>query len=78
MIIFTKHVLERMKQRGITKEEILQALSETESPMLDAFGHYVAQKPIHGKILRVFFQKRGNDTYVITAYLTSKIKKHSE
>jgi len=78
LIIFTKHALERMKQRGITKEEVLQALSETESSVLDAFGHYVAQIPIHGKFLRVFYQKRGNDTYVITAYLTSKTKKYSD
>ena len=78
MIIFSKHALERMKQRGITRDEILQTLVETKSPLLDEFGHYIAQKPMHGKILRVFFQKRGNDTFVITAYLTSKIKKYSE
>lgn len=78
MIIFTKHALERIKHRGITKDEVLLALSETESSVLDTFGHYVAQKPIHGKILRVFFQKRGNDTFVITAYLTSKTEKYSD
>ncbi|MHA1930207.1 MAG: DUF4258 domain-containing protein [Candidatus Thorarchaeota archaeon] len=78
MIIFSKHALERMKQRGITKDEVLEALSETESPDMDTLGHFIAQKTIRGKILRVFFQKKGNDTFVITAYLTSKIKKYSE
>ena len=72
MIIFSKHALERMKQRGITRDDVLLALSETDSPAVDTFGHSIAQTRIRDKMLRVFFQKRGNDTIVITAYLTSK------
>ncbi len=67
-----------MKQRNIKKEEVLLAISETKFPAVDTFGHSIAQIVIHGKVLRVFFQKRANDTIVITAYLTSKIQKYSD
>ncbi|RDE13035.1 MAG: hypothetical protein C4K48_09190 [Candidatus Thorarchaeota archaeon] len=30
MIIFTKHALERMKQRAITRDEVIEVLSTSE------------------------------------------------
>lgn len=74
MIIFTKHALERMKQRAITRDEVIQTISTSKDEMTDSFGHSIAQVDSNGKKLRVFFIGRGDDIIVITAYKTSKEK----
>lgn len=72
MIVFTKHALERMKQRAITRDEVIQVLTNSKDRMTDNLGHSIAQLDDNGKILRVFFVERENNTIVITAYKTSK------
>ncbi|KXH76225.1 MAG: hypothetical protein AM326_03310 [Candidatus Thorarchaeota archaeon SMTZ-45] len=74
MIIFTKHALERMKQRAITRDEVIQVLSTSKERMTDSLGHSSAQMDSNGKILRVFFVEQDGNIVVITAYRTSKIK----
>ncbi len=74
MIIFTKHALERMKQRAITKDEIIHVLTNSKERMKDILGHSIAQLDGNGKILRIFFVEREQDIIVITAYKTSKEK----
>ena len=34
------------------------------------------QKKINGKLIRVFYRKENEDIVLITAYITSKIKKY--
>lgn len=72
MIVFTKHALERMKQRAITRDEVIQVLKISKEKMIDSLGHSIAQLDDNGKILRVFFVERENNIIVITAYKTSK------
>ena len=74
MIVFTKHALERMKQRTITRDEVIQVLTTSKQRMKDILGHSIAQLDDNGKILRVFFVERNKDIIVITAYRTSKEK----
>ena len=74
MIIFTKHALERMKQRGITRDEVVQVLSMSKERLIDSLGHSIAQLDSNGKVLRVFFNERDKDIIVITVYKTSKEK----
>ncbi|MGY5881759.1 MAG: DUF4258 domain-containing protein [Candidatus Thorarchaeota archaeon] len=74
MIIFTKHALERMKQRAITRDEIVQVLSQPKERLTDELGHSIAQSYTNGMILRVFFVERDNNIIVITIYKTSKDK----
>ncbi len=74
MIIFTKHALERMKQRAITRDEVIQVLSKSKERMTDSLGHSIGQITDGGKILRVFFIEREKRIIVITAYKTSKEK----
>jgi len=74
LIIFTKHALERMKQRAIARDEVIQALTKSEKRMTDSLGHTVAQLETNGKLLRVFFVEREGNTIVITTYWTSQEK----
>jgi len=74
LIVFTKHALERMKQRTITRDEVIQVLTTSKQRMKDSFGHAIGQLDDNGKFLRVFFVERNKDIIVITAYKTSKEK----
>jgi len=42
-IKFTKHALERMKVRGITKEDIIETINNPEKFTQDAHGIFIAQ-----------------------------------
>lgn len=74
MIVFTKHALERMKQRTITRDEVIEVLTISKERITDNLGHSIAQVDCNGKILRVFFVERDESIIVITAYKTSKEK----
>lgn len=74
MIVFTKHALERMKQRSIERDDIVRALELSERPKKDNLGHSIAELDINGTILRVFYAEREGKIVVITAYKTSKEK----
>ena len=41
---FTKHALERMRIRGITKEEINEIINNHEKEINDNFGNFVSNK----------------------------------
>ena len=51
MIVFTKHALERMKQRDITKDEVIQVLTISKEKKRNNLGHSIAQLDSNGKIL---------------------------
>lgn len=77
MIVFTRHALERMKQRGITESEIqalLSDVSSTDSP--NGQGNRVVQKHSNKHVLRVHFRETNGDRLVVTAYRTSKKEKY--
>jgi hypothetical protein len=74
LIVFTKHALERMKQRAITRDEVIQTLTKSEKRMTDSLGHTIAQMDTDDKILRVFFVEQEGNIIVITAYKTNQEK----
>jgi hypothetical protein len=74
LIVFTKHALERMKQRAITRDEVIQALRASKERVTDSLGHSIVQSENHGKILRVIYIEREKNIIVITVYKTSKEK----
>ena len=73
---FTKHILERLKARNISKDDILDTLNNPESVMSDSYGNLIAQKMTDKYLLRVFYYLDGDIKVVITAYKTSKIDKY--
>ncbi len=75
-IKFIEHALERMKERGITEDEVINAISEPDYVGKGYGDREVAQKLINGKLLRVIYEKHGDEIIVITAYKTSKVEKY--
>ena len=76
LIKFTKHALERMKIRSITKEEIIDAISNPEKEINDSFGNIIAHKMKKKYLLRVFYYIKEDSKIIITAYKTSKMDKY--
>lgn len=77
MILFTKHLSERIKDRNISKKEIVALLNERWIDKgRDKFGNAVIQKKINEKLIRVINRKENGDIILITAYRTSKIKNY--
>jgi hypothetical protein len=77
LIKFTKHALERMKIRGITKEEVIDAITNPEKESADSQGNLIAHKVKKKHLLGVFYNSEGESKIVVTAYKTSKIDKYS-
>jgi len=75
-IKYIPHALERMKERGISRELVEEALQSPDDTTEGYIGRKVAQKRIDGKLIRVIYEEIENDIVVITAYVTSKIKKY--
>jgi len=76
-IKFTKHALERIKKRNISKDEILNTIINPDLLKKDLYGNYIAQKMIERRLLRVFYFSEGAAKIVITAYKTSKTEKYT-
>ena len=77
LIKFTKHALERMRIRSITKEEVIDTITNPEKEANDFYGNIIAIKVKKKYLLRVFYNIEEGSKIVITAYKTSKIDKYS-
>ena len=75
-IKLTKHALERMRLRNISKEEIIDAIENPDKILNDSFGNKIAHKVKKKYILRVFYYIEGESKLVLTAYKTSKFDKY--
>jgi len=73
---FTKHALQRIKTRNISKDDILDTLDKPNSIKRDSHGNLIAQRWIDKYLLRVFYYIEGNAKIVITAYRTLKGDKY--
>ena len=76
-IKFTKHALERMRVRRITKEEVTDTITNPDKETSDSYGNTIANKVIKKYLLRVFYHLEEDSKVVIPAYKTSKIEKYS-
>jgi len=75
-IKFTKHALQRMKARNISKDEIIEAIKYPDNLLNDSYKNQIAHKVKKKYLLRVFYYLEGNSKIVITAYKTTKIDKY--
>ncbi|MBO8175060.1 MAG: DUF4258 domain-containing protein [Thermococcus sp.] len=75
-ILFIPHALERMNERGISKDLVIGALTNPDKVEEGHFGRKVAQKNIDGKLIRVIYEEHEDEIIVITAYITSKVDKY--
>lgn len=83
-IRFTKHARERMAERGITEDQVEQAIEFPDKIGRSVFNpaRFVVKKiyfNIHlakKHLLMVIYEETGNEAYVITIVDTSKIDKY--
>lgn len=65
-IVFTEHAKERMKKRGISEEEVINAIKYGEE-VIKKLGKYYARKNIGRRKIEVVYEKE-NYIKVITVY----------
>jgi len=75
-IRFIPHALQRLEERGIPRELVEEAVKNPDEVRDGYCGRKVAQKRLNGKLIRVIFEEEEGDVVVITAYVTSKIRKY--
>jgi len=75
-IVFIQHALDRLKERGIFKELVIEAIRNPDEIDLENDIRKIAQKLISGRLLRVIYDEEENSTIVISAYSTSKVGKY--
>ncbi|NJE62116.1 DUF4258 domain-containing protein [Thermococcus sp. 21S7] len=76
-IRFIPHALERIEERGIPGELVEEAILNPDSVLKGYSGRKVAQKRLNGKMIRVIYEEALNGVVVvITAYITSKVRKY--
>ena len=74
-IVYTLHALERLRQRGITREQVEQCIRESDkTEKLEGLHEFI--KRLNDKVLVVIFKESGGRIIIITAFKTSKVKKY--
>jgi Domain of unknown function (DUF4258) len=75
--VFSKHALEQMELRGISKTLVEQIV---EKPLLtkEEDGLKIYQSIIDDYLFRIFVNENKDPKLIITVYKTSKIKKYNE
>jgi hypothetical protein len=79
-IIWTRHAEDRQnewgKKLGVTRQEVEDLVSTPEQIVPGDMNAFVAQKKVHGGLLRVPFIRIGEDRKILTLYWTSKIERY--
>lgn len=75
-LVFIQRALDRMEERGITKELIRDALDQSSGIESNDGMRKIAQRFIDGKLIRVVYEEGPDAIVVITVYKTSKISKY--
>ncbi|MFX0099480.1 MAG: DUF4258 domain-containing protein [Candidatus Hodarchaeota archaeon] len=76
VVRFTQHALERMKNRDISRKDVLDTINSPDRILKDAVGNDISQRVIGGYLIRVFHRKANGDILILTVYKTSKISKY--
>ena len=77
-IHYTLHALERMHQRGIERGLVEECLGNPDKKEGLSSNIYRCIKRIDGKVIVVVYKREYNTIVVITAYVSSKIRKYLE
>jgi len=74
-IRYSLHALERMRQRGIGGNvvELCITAPDRDEPLDDLCG---CVKKLDGRVLIVIYKKLYNEILVVTAYISTKIRKY--
>ena len=75
-ITFIQHALDRLKERGISEELVIEVIRNPDNVDSEIEGRKIAQKLIKGKLLRIIYDDEEGSIVVISAYSTSKVQKY--
>jgi len=75
-LIYIPHALERMKERRISEDIILETIYHPDNIEYADDKRKVAQRFVCGKLLRVIYEEDDLNVIVISAYWTSKLNKY--
>jgi len=77
-ITFSKHCIQQIQKRGITKEQVLKVVKHPEKifPLDEEVSVYQALTTDRKYLLRIFVNRIKNPNIIITAYKTSKLDKY--
>lgn len=66
-IIFTKHALQKLEQRNISKTHVLETIAKCTKIIYDK-GKYYAFRKYGRRYLKVVFKRDGSTTIIITQH----------
>lgn len=72
MIIFTQHALLKLKQRGIAKSLVIEAIKLPDYKLLSYGERKITYKKFGKLYLKVIYKKENKDFIIITQYWESK------
>jgi len=75
-IIFIQHALDRLKERGISKELVIKIIRNPDGVDPEIATRNIAYKLIEGKLIRIVYDEEEESIVVISAYSTSKVRKY--
>ena len=68
MLIYTDHALKRMRERKVSKAQIIAAIENPESTELQENSIQIIRKKFSGKILELVLETGKNKLIVVTLY----------
>jgi hypothetical protein len=71
-LIFTRHALQRMTQRLVSKEQVAETLEFPDEILPGNDGEEIAIKSYGSRDVRVVFQEIESDTYLILTVIKSR------
>ena len=74
-IIYSLQALERIRQRGISKELVILCIQNPDKSE-ELKGVYRCIKRINNKVIIVIYKRENDRFIVVTAYLSSKLHKY--
>lgn len=67
MIIYTKHAIKRIKERGISKSDIEKVIKNPDHIQRDN-NRIIANKKVNKRTLEIVFIKEDRKTIILTCY----------
>ena len=71
-ITYTEHAKERMKNRGISKSEVEEAIQQPYFTVPSRLGRFIAVKKHGDKYLKAICEKSNDKITVVTVYWTRR------
>jgi len=68
MIIFSRHSLLKLKQRGVSENSVIKTLKNPDYNTVGYSGRKMAYKKFNSLYLKVIYKKENKNSVVITQY----------